>query len=118
MVIRSQVPRTLVSDLSGGEGPGLSPDQLPPDLVAVDYGIDAGMENAGGYVKVCLRVYLTHTGEKPACNVSLVASCPSFVHVAPRNVVIQKVGGAGQQSTPIMVKLYLYALKTHLPTGM
>ena len=60
---------------------------------------------------------LLHVGEKPACNISLVASCASFVHVAPRNVVIQKVGGIGQQSTPIMVKLYLYALKSHLPTG-
>lgn len=58
-----------------------------------------------------------HTGDKPACNISLVASCSSFIHVAPRNVVIQKVGGIGQQSTPIMVKLYLYALKSHLPTG-
>ena len=60
---------------------------------------------------------MTLTGDKPACNISLVASCPSFIHVAPRNVVIQRVGGIGQQSTPVMVKLYLYALKTHLPTG-
>jgi hypothetical protein len=56
-------------------------------------------------------------GDKPATNVSLVASCPSFIHVAPRNVMIQRIGGMGQQGTPIMVKIYLYATKTHLPTG-
>ena len=61
-MIRCQVPRTLDGDLSAGNTPGLSPDQLPPDLVPADYGMDAGIDSSGGYIKVCLRVYLTHTG--------------------------------------------------------
>ena len=63
LMIRSQVPRTLDGDLSAGDMPGLSPDQLPPDLVLLDYGMDGGIDSSGGYVKICLRVYLTHTGE-------------------------------------------------------
>ena len=70
-MIRSQVPRTLDGDPSNGDLPGLSLDQLPPDLVPFDYGMEGGggggggggIESSGGYVKVCLRVYLTHTGE-------------------------------------------------------
>jgi hypothetical protein len=31
---------------------------------------------------------------------------------------MHRVGGAGQQSTPVMIKLYLYATKTLLPTGL
>lgn len=48
---------------------------------------------------------------------SLVASCPSFLHVVPRNVAVQRIGGKGHQSTPIMIKLHLYANTSHLPTG-
>lgn len=57
------------------------------------------------------------TGQEPATNVSLVASCPSFLHVVPRNVAVQRIGGKGHQSTPIMIKLHLYANTSHLPTG-
>ena len=54
-------------------------------------------------------------GERQANNVSLVVNAPSFLHVVPKNVIIQKVGG--MQSTPVMVKLYFYATKTNLPSG-
>ena len=48
---------------------------------------------------------------------SLVASCPAFLHVVPRNTAVQRIGGKGHQSTPIMIKMYLYANTSHLPTG-
>jgi hypothetical protein len=58
---------------------------------------------------------LSIPGEKAANNVSLVVSAPSFLHVVPKNVIIQRVGG--MQATPVMVKLYFYATKGFLPTG-
>ena len=62
--IRTQGPKTLDSD---PQGDGLGSD-LPPDLVPIDYcmegyGIDGGGGAGGGFVKVCLRVYLSYNGE-------------------------------------------------------
>jgi hypothetical protein len=76
------------------------------------------LNHCNSFLSLILNSYsFLRPGDKPATNVSLVASCPSFIHVAPRNVMIQRIGGMGQQGTPIMVKIYLYATKTHLPTG-
>ena len=122
LLIRSQVPRSL--DVDGAGDVNLQGVALPVDLVQLaTFTGGAGARGghnvaaAHGYVKVCVKVYLTHSGDKPATNVSLVLSCPGFLHSVPKNVVIQRIGGAAA-STPVMVKFYLYATKTQLPSGL
>lgn len=124
LLIRAQVPRSL--DLDAATGGGLSTNNLPPDyLVPLSTFSGAASSSSGaahrgnnnGHVKVCLKVYLTHSGDKPATNVSIVLSCPSFLHAEPKNVVIQRIGGSAS-ATPVLAKFYLYATKACLPSGL
>ena len=137
LLIRAQVPRSI--DLDAATGGGVSTNNLPSDYLvplstfsvgnahvaatSSSGGAHRGGNNnnnnllsTNGYVKVCLKVYLTHSGDKPATNVSIVLSCPSFLHAEPKNVVIQRIGGAS--ATPVLVKFYLYATKACLPSGL
>ena len=66
--IRTQVPKTLDSDPSGdGLGSDLPPDLVPIDYCMEGYGIDGGGGAGGGFVKVCLRVYLSYNGQFIFC---------------------------------------------------
>ena len=129
LLIRAQVPRSL--DLDAATGGGISTNNLPPDyLVPLSTFSAVASSSSGaahrgnnnllstnGHVKVCLKVYLTHSGDKPATNVSIVLSCPSFLHAEPKNVVIQRIGGSAS-ATPVLAKFYLYATKSCLPSGL
>ena len=130
LLIRSQVPRSL--DTDGAGDVNLQGVALPPDLVQLSTftggaggrggGSSSSSNNAAaagvrGYVKVCVKVYLTHSGDKAATNVSLVLSGPGFLHTVPKNVVIQRIGGTAA-STPVMVKFFVYATKAQLPSGL
>jgi hypothetical protein len=126
------VPRSL--DTDGAGDVNLQGVALPPDLVQLStFTGGAGGRGGGssssssssnaaaagvrGYVKVCVKVYLTHSGDKAATNVSLVLSGPGFLHTVPKNVVIQRIGGTAA-STPVMVKFFVYATKAQLPSGL
>lgn len=100
LLMRSQLPKTLDMDHMDVA--------LPKNLVPV-YQTVAGMSNDHNVVKVCVRIYLTYTGDKPATDVSIAVSVPNFIHVVPKHVVMQKV--AGVKSTPAMVKFYFYTIK-------
>lgn len=67
-------------------------------------------------VKVTVRLYVTYTGAQAANQVSIVVSTPRHVHCHPSSVVLDKVTGA--RSTPTVVKLTFYALKSAVGTSM
>ena len=81
------------------------------DLVIVDNGGDSN-----GYIKICIRVFISYTGEKSASNVHVVPHVPNFVHCAPVNATFDKISGSN--STPLIVKFYMYARKDQIPTGI
>ena len=74
------------------------------------------IHGGGPYVKLLVRLYLSYSGDKAATNVSLVINAPDQIYVVPKNIILQSVGNV--KSTPLMVKVYLYALKTQLPTSL
>ncbi len=116
LIIRSQVGKTLDVE---PHGVSLGDSDLPPGMLVPSYSPGGGLggdRDGQQYVKVCVRVYLSYSGAQPATNVSLVVSSPSCVHAAPKNFVLQKVAG-GAKSTPVMVKVYLYATRT-IPSGL
>lgn len=118
LVIRSQLGKTLDSEPHSA---AMGDTFLPPSSMLVpahsSAGGGGGLDRDGQFVKVCVRLYLTHVGAQPATNVSLVVSCPSFVHAVPNNVILQRVAG-GSKAEPTMVKVYMYALRASLPTGL
>jgi hypothetical protein len=86
-------------------------------LVPLFTGIGGSTSSAEGpYVKILVRLYLSYSADKPATNVSLSIDGPGFVHIMPKNIILSKV--AGVKKTPLMVKVFLYATKATLPTGL
>ena len=98
LILRSQVPKQLDLD---PVGPGV---ELPKNLVAFPETFQAA--GAQGLVKICVRLYVAYSGTDVASNVSIIVSTPSFVHVVPKNYIVKTVK---PNSTPLMIKLYMYA---------
>lgn len=71
---------------------------------------------ADSVVKITARLFLTYSGEKPVNNVTIIVSCPSNIHVVPKNVLLQRVSGL--RATPVVVKITFYATKKVLATGL
>lgn len=120
IVIRSQLTKTLDADPYTASGDN---DIKPPaGLVMMNsgLGLDHGgydtNSSRGPFMKISIRLFLTFTGEHPVSNVQLIITPPTSIHAVPKNVVLQKVSGI--RSTPMMVKLSLYALATSLPTTL
>eukprot|EP01034_Spumella_vulgaris_P030819 gene30819-38095_t len=111
LVIRSQVAKTLDNEVAP-----MSDVELPVQSLVPVYSVANGLGHDHQYVKICIRLYLSYNGPQPATNVSLVVSAPSFVHAVPKNFLLTKVTGG--KSTPVMVKLYLYATRAALPSGL
>ena len=74
------------------------------------------MARDGSYVKIMVRLFLSYSGDRPAKNVSITVTAPNFVHVSPRHITLPKV--AGLKATPVMVRVFLYALKSQIPSGL
>eukprot|EP01038_Epipyxis_sp_PR26KG_P016237 gene16237-22098_t len=113
LMIRAQLGKTLDVD------PSEAPNSLPPNLVLLyssALSATAGGGSDNSFVKICLRLYLTYNGDEPATNVSLTIATPNFLHAVPKNVIIQKV--VGVKATPVMIKVYIYAFKSILPSGL
>ena len=98
LILRSQVPKQLDLD---PVGPGV---ELPGNLVSFPESYQAA--GAQGLVKICVRLYVAYSGSDVASNVSIIVSTPSFVHVVPKNYTVKTVKA---NSTPVMIKLYMYA---------
>lgn len=108
--IRAQFPKAVENN----ENPGVA---LPANLVPLYSGLGAGANtNDGPYVKILVRLYLSYSADRPATNVSLTIEAPGFAHVVPKNIILAKVSGV--KTTPLMVKVYFYATKNCLPTGL
>jgi hypothetical protein len=115
--IRVQYPKALDTEGGGGAGAGLGPGLPPASLVPLSQGIGAGGGGPDGpWVKILVRLYLSYSADKPASNVSISIDCPSFAHVVPKNVVLDKVHGV--RNTPVLVKLCFYATRTCLPNSL
>ena len=107
LILRSQVPRQLDMTTVG-------PDvELPPDLVPLPDSF-AGI-SSGGLVRICVRLYVAFSGKGAAQNVSVIVSAPAFVHVVPKNYIIKSVSA---HSTPVMIKLYMYASKSQIAASL
>lgn len=115
LLIKSQLPRTF-----DAEGPAMSDQDIPLPRNLVPLFSPGTAHLAGGsadqVVKMTVRLYLSYAGDRHASNVSLVVSPPSHVHVVPQSVILNKV--AGLKSTPVVVKLHIYALRGALATGL
>lgn len=109
LVLRLQMPKTLDKDVHSGILESLpSP---PKDLVEVEYGGDGR-----GHVKICVRVFVSCTGDQPCTNVCLTPHVPSFVFSAPVNITFESI--AGNSATPLVVKFYFYARADQIPSDL
>lgn len=106
--IRAQFPKAIENN----ENPGVA---LPSTMVPLYTGIGANV-NDGPYVKILVRLYLSYSADRPATDVSLTIEAPGFAHVVPKNIILAKVSGV--KTTPLMVKVYFYATRSCLPTGL
>lgn len=107
--IRAQFPKAIENN----ENPGVA---LPSNLLVPLYAGMGANANDGPYVKILVRLYLSYGADRPATNVSLTIEAPGFAHVVPKNIILAKV--AGVKKTPLMVKVYFYATRNSLPTGL
>lgn len=111
LIMRSQISRSLDKEYV--------PMDLPPYIVPSSVLLNSTSllnNDSNGQIKICVRLFLSFSGEKSATSVSLAVSAPSFLHVAPKNIIIQSVSGS--PSTPVMVKLYFYATRLELPSKL
>ena len=104
------MPKTLDKDIHSGIADAISSSQNK-ELICLDSGGDYN-----GHVKICLKVFLSFTGDSPATNVTLTPHVPSYIFAAPVNMVIDTVSGSN--ATPMVVKFYFYAKKNQIPTGI
>jgi len=102
LVVKAQVSKTLDTE------PGNLGADLPSDISTFGAG--------GSYVKASARLFLTYNGSSPATNVSISVIAPSFIHVVPNSVVLSSVKGGN--STPCIVKIYFFALKSCPPASL
>lgn len=110
LYIRPQYPKSIDTE-------PIADSELPVSDLAPLYSSNLGGGSDGSFVKVLVRLYLSYSGDRPARNVSITIDAPKFVHVSPhRQIVLPKV--AGLKSTPIMVRVYFYALKSHIASGL
>lgn len=93
LLIKSQLPRAMDTD---GPESGTSPAQL------------VSLED-GRWVKATVRLFLSFAGDRKR-DVSLVISAPAHLLVTPRTLIIKGVGGI--RSTPSVVALHVFALRT------
>lgn len=107
LIVRIQVPKTLDKDMNSDL---LGSSNSLDDLVVVESGGDHE-----GYIKICVRVFISYTGDQAATNVNVVPHVPNFVHCAPVTASFDRV--AGSSSTPLIIKFYMYARKGQIPTG-
>lgn len=112
LLIKTQVPKQFDLDTQ------IATTELPERGTAVTFPVGAG-NNTEAYMKVVVRLYVTYTGAQSAQNVSLVISStasPAALHITPKHVVLDTVSGA--RSTPTVVKVTFFALKTALLSSM
>eukprot|EP00605_Chrysophyceae_sp_TOSAG23-4_P001036 GSChrysophyteH1.ASY1.ANO1.1139.1 assembled CDS len=76
--------------------------QLPAGLML----IPDGAHESKGLMKVCVRLYVAFNGASSAKDISITISAPSFAHCVPNNYIIKSLSA---RSTPVMIKLYVYA---------
>jgi Bardet-Biedl syndrome 9 protein len=105
LVLRSQVPRQL--DFS----PAGSDVELPAGLVL----LPENVHGPQGLMKICVRLYVAHSGNGSANDISITISAPSFVHVVPKNYIIKSVSA---RSTPVMIKLYMYVRREEIASSL
>lgn len=67
-------------------------------------------------IRCTIRFYLTYTHEKPATNVTLSLATSDNLFIHPRNIHVPKV--TGLRTTPLIVKVSIYATKASLPTSL
>jgi Bardet-Biedl syndrome 9 protein len=115
ILLKSQINKSFDFDNSKlGDDPGVPSDSVPFNSFsgnAVHHS-----RNYDGPVKVLARFYLTYTNEKAASNVSFVVNCPKHVYATPKNIFLPKV--TGLRTTPMVVKVQLYALRSQLPSSL
>ena len=124
LYIRVQYSKSLDMDaqeaINFGQSDTMTMPLLPTDKFAslMSSSASSSLSNSSGgpYVKLLVRLYLSYSGDKAARNVSLVINAPEQIYVVPKSIILQSVGNV--KSTPLMVKVYLYALKTQLPTSL
>ena len=124
LYIRVQYSKSLDMDaqetINFGQNDTMTMPLLPTDKFAslMSSSASSSLSNSSGgpYVKLLVRLYLSYSGDKAARNVSLVINAPEQIYVVPKSIILQSVGNV--KSTPLMVKVYLYALKTQLPTSL
>lgn len=85
LIVKAQVARTLDRD------PVQFENELPatPDALVRD--TDLG--DANGFIKICVRVFVSFVGDSAASDVTITTNAPSFVDVYPANVVLNKISG-------------------------
>ena len=109
LLIKSQIPKTFDME------PTTLPD-LPVNSFVPIHPPNTTLHHDGQFVKICVRFFFSHNGERPVHNVSVSLSSPQHIYITPRQFVIPKV--ANLKSTPVVQKVTFYALKTYLPTSM
>jgi Bardet-Biedl syndrome 9 protein len=109
LLIKSQIPKTLDME------PTSLPD-LPINTFVPVHPPNTTLHHDGQYIKLCVRFFFSHNGERPLQNVSVSLSSPQHIFISPRQFVIPKV--TNLKSTPVVQKVTFYALKNFLPTSM
>ncbi len=107
LILRSQVPRQLDFNAIPTDV------ELPRDLVMLPEGYSR--QGNSDLVKICVRLYVAFSGKGIAKNVSIIISAPTFVHVVPKNYILKTVT---PNSTPVMIKLYMYAYRSQLASSL
>lgn len=109
LILRSQMSKTL--DTRANVDIGEDFPQPPTDCAMISSGTGHDI-----HVRTTLRLFVSYSSPRPATNINVVINTPSFVHAIPSSVVISQL--SGNQSTPTILHITLYASKTHLPTSL
>lgn len=75
-----------------------------------------GSTAAEAMIKATIRLYLTYTNERPATNVTLTLSTSNNLFISPKNIHLPKV--TGLKTTPLVVKVSVFATKSLLTTSL
>lgn len=109
IIIRTQLPKEL--DM-GAQGPETDID-MPEGLVTLGDALEEVQSSQ--LLKVCVRLFIAYTGSASVTNVNISVSTPRFCHVVPKSCVLKEVKA---NSTPQLVRLYLYASKDELAQSL